>query len=188
MDQSCPRKQQVVIAARMTCFKRTRNKVNCLSVSPGRLCFQNVSWQRLVCCSHLVQVTPVTDLSCTKVLTTPTASLAHAPVQSTDCGPNIAFNQAERRPEEFGLPEMVHQYHSLCPVEDMHGAAEQPSAALGVCTMLIRAASPQLQGQAVTLRRLDPGHVCPCFACTTANVVIKCICCGSHRVSSILWP
>ena len=64
--------------------------------------------------------------------------------------------QAERRPEEFGLPEMVQQYHSLVPLEDLQAAAEQPSNVFGVCTMLLRAASPQLQGQAVTLRRLDP--------------------------------
>lgn len=63
--------------------------------------------------------------------------------------------QGERRPEEFGLPDMVQQYHSLFPLEDLHAAAEQPSAAFGVCSMLIRAVAPQLQGQAVTLRRLD---------------------------------
>lgn len=64
--------------------------------------------------------------------------------------------QAERRPEEFGLPEMVQQYHSLVPLEDLQAAADQPSSAFGVCTMLLRAAASQLQGQAVTLRRLDP--------------------------------
>ena len=67
--------------------------------------------------------------------------------------------QAERRPEEFGLPEMVQHYHSLFPLEDLQAAAEQPSGAFGVCTALVRAASPQLQGQAVTLRRLDPRQV-----------------------------
>ena len=64
--------------------------------------------------------------------------------------------QAERRPEEFGLPELVQQYHSLVPLEELQAAADQPSSAFGVCTMLLRAAAPQLQGQAVTLRRLDP--------------------------------
>ena len=54
------------------------------------------------------------------------------------------------------MPELVQQYHSLVPLEDLQAAAEQPSNAFGVCTMLLRAAAPQLQGQAVTLRRLDP--------------------------------
>ena len=64
--------------------------------------------------------------------------------------------QGERRPEEFGLPEMVQQYHSLFPLEDLQAAAEQPSAAFGVCSMLIRAVPPHMQGQAITLRRLEP--------------------------------
>ena len=68
---------------------------------------------------------------------------------------NLMCVQGERRPEEFGLPDMVQQYHSLFPLEDLHAAAEQPSAAFGVCSMLIRGVAPQLQGQAVTLRRLD---------------------------------
>ena len=55
---------------------------------------------------------------------------------------------------------MVQQYHSLLPLEDLQAAAEQLSAAFGVCTALIRAASPLLQGQAVTLRRLDPRQAC----------------------------
>ena len=60
---------------------------------------------------------------------------------------------------------MVQQYHSLFPLEDLQ-AAEQPSAAFGVCTALLRAASPLLQGQAVTLRRMDPGQACSCIALT----------------------
>ncbi|DBA77365.1 hypothetical protein WJX79_005205 [Trebouxia sp. C0005] len=72
----------------------------------------------------------------------------------------LSHAQAERRPEEFGLPDMVQQYHSLFPLEDLQ-AAEQPSAAFGVCTALLRAASPLLQGQAVTLRRMDPRQVAP---------------------------
>ncbi|DBA97440.1 TPA: PAB-dependent poly(A)-specific ribonuclease subunit 3, variant 2 [Trebouxia sp. C0004] len=73
----------------------------------------------------------------------------------------LSHVQAERRPEEFGLPDMVQQYHSLFPLEDLQAAAEQPSAAFGVCTALLRAASPLLQGQAVTLRRMDPRQVAP---------------------------
>ena len=72
------------------------------------------------------------------------------------------WQQAERRPEEFGLPELVQQYHSLMPLEDVQAAAEQPSSAFGVCSMLLRAASPQLQGQAVTLRRLNPRQASYC--------------------------
>ncbi len=60
---------------------------------------------------------------------------------------------------------MVQQYHSLFPLEDLQ-AAEQPSAAFGVCTALLRAASPLLQGQAVTLRRMDPRQACSCIALT----------------------
>lgn len=73
----------------------------------------------------------------------------------------LSHAQAERRPAEFGLPELVQQYHSLMPLEDVQAAAEQPSSAFGVCSMLLRAASPQLQGQAVTLRRLNPRQVGP---------------------------
>lgn len=77
--------------------------------------------------------------------------------------------QGERRPEEFGLPDMVQQYHSLFPLEDLQVAAEQASAGFGVCSMLIRAVAPHMQGQAVTLRRLDPRQASlllpACYTC-----------------------
>lgn len=78
------------------------------------------------------------------------------------CEAASAWCQAERRPEEFGLAEVVQQYHSLVPLEDLQAAADHPSSAFGVCTMLLRAAAPQLQGQAVTLRRLDPWQASCC--------------------------
>ena len=101
--------------------------------------------------------------------------------------------QAERRAEEFGLPEMVQQYHSLFPLEDLQAAAEQPSAAFGVCTVLLRAASPQLQGQAVTLRRLDPRQVCVCLCSNSVypSVVISCLCrlaCMQHVCMQLALP
>ena len=106
--------------------------------------------------------------------------------------------QAERRPEEFGLPEMVQQYHSLVPLEDLQAAADQPSSAFGVCTMLLRAAAPQLRGQAVTLRRLDPRQASlscsltylpvrlgPSRACTAVSDWL-CSSCNAHCVGRFL--
>lgn len=64
---------------------------------------------------------------------------------------------------------MVQQYHSLFPLEDLQAAAEQASAGFGVCSMLIRAVAPHMQGQAVTLRRLDPRQASlllpACYTC-----------------------
>ena len=70
---------------------------------------------------------------------------------------------------------MVQQYHSLVPLEDLQAAGEQPSPALGVCTALLRAASPQLQGQAVTLRRMDPRQASTCLDLDASILFLLCI-------------
>jgi hypothetical protein len=59
---------------------------------------------------------------------------------------------------DWGLPEMVHQYHSLFPLEDLSLAREQPSQAFGMTTMLMKAVSSR-DGQAYTLRRIDNRQV-----------------------------
>ncbi|KAL3133241.1 hypothetical protein ABBQ38_007127 [Trebouxia sp. C0009 RCD-2024] len=73
----------------------------------------------------------------------------------------LSHAQAERRPEEFGLPEMVQQYHSLVPLEDLQAAAEQPSGAFGAGPSQALLSSGQ---EAVEMWRgvsHHPGLICP---------------------------
>ena len=62
--------------------------------------------------------------------------------------------------EEWKLPEMVQQYHSLCPLEDLTSAREKPSRAFGIKTALLKGVS-STDGQAYTLRRIDNRRVTP---------------------------
>lgn len=55
---------------------------------------------------------------------------------------------------DWGLPEMVQQYHSLYPLEDIAAAREQPSQAFGIPTIVLKGVSSR-DGQPYTLRRLD---------------------------------
>lgn len=63
-----------------------------------------------------------------------------------------------KRGEEWGLPEMVQQYHSLCPLEDLASAREKSSGAFGMKTALLKGVS-KTDGQAYTLRRIDNRRV-----------------------------
>ncbi len=62
--------------------------------------------------------------------------------------------------KEWGLPEMVQQYHSLCPLEDLALAREKLSQAFGMKTALLKGVS-HTDGQAYTLRRIDNRRVIP---------------------------
>jgi hypothetical protein len=55
---------------------------------------------------------------------------------------------------DYGLPEVLQQYHSLYPLEDLGAAADAPSQAFGVATQVVKAVS-SLDGQAAALRRVD---------------------------------
>lgn len=59
---------------------------------------------------------------------------------------------------DWGLPDMVQQYHTLYPLEDIAAAREQPSQAFGIPTILLKAVSSR-DGQPYTLRRLDNRQV-----------------------------
>ena len=59
---------------------------------------------------------------------------------------------------DYGLPEVLQQYHSLYPLEDLANAGEVPSQAFGVATQVVKAIS-SLDGQAVALRRVDGRQV-----------------------------
>ena len=66
--------------------------------------------------------------------------------------------QAGGHEAEWGLPEMLGQYHSLYPLEDLAAAREHPSQALGLPSQLLKAVSAK-DGQGYALRRLDPRQV-----------------------------
>ncbi|GAB4817655.1 hypothetical protein N2152v2_004701 [Parachlorella kessleri] len=71
--------------------------------------------------------------------------------------------QAQPNPEtegDYGLPEVIQQYATLYPLEDLTAAAERMSSALGVRTQVVKAIS-RVDGQAYSLRRLDPRQVIP---------------------------
>ena len=59
---------------------------------------------------------------------------------------------------ERGMPDMIQHYHSVYPLED---AAKQdnPSTAFNIPTHLIKGISLN-DGQAYTLRHLEPRQVC----------------------------
>ncbi|KAK9830883.1 hypothetical protein WJX81_001688 [Elliptochloris bilobata] len=66
----------------------------------------------------------------------------------------VALQQVDVEAEgDYGLPEVLQQYHSLYPLEDL-AAAEAPSQVFGVSTQVIKGVS-SLDGQAVALRRID---------------------------------
>lgn len=54
---------------------------------------------------------------------------------------------------DYGLPEVLQQFHSLYPLEDL-AAAEAPSPVFGVATQAIKGVA-SLDGQAAALRRID---------------------------------
>lgn len=58
---------------------------------------------------------------------------------------------------DYGLPEVLQQFHSLYPLEDL-AAAEAPSQVFGVATQVIKGVA-SLDGQAVALRRIDGRQV-----------------------------
>jgi hypothetical protein len=59
---------------------------------------------------------------------------------------------------ELGLPDMLQQYHTLYPLEDMAAAGEQPSPALGVRSTVLKGIS-STDGKAYALRRIDGRQV-----------------------------
>ena len=67
--------------------------------------------------------------------------------------------------EDWGLPEVVQQYHSLCPLEDLTSAREKSSQAFGMKTALLKGVS-NVDGQAYTLRRIDNRRVIPQTSCS----------------------
>ena len=58
---------------------------------------------------------------------------------------------------DYGLPEVLQQFHSLYPLEDL-AAAEAPSPVFGVATQVIKGVA-SLDGQAAALRRVDGRQV-----------------------------
>lgn len=63
--------------------------------------------------------------------------------------------------EDLRLPDMVQQYHSLYPLEDLTTAREKASQAFGMKTTLLKGVSSR-DGQAYTLRRVDNRRVRLC--------------------------
>lgn len=59
-----------------------------------------------------------------------------------------------------GLPTIVQQYHTLCPLEDPTAAGEHPSAALGVASYVFKGIHYG-DGAAYAVRRLDGRQVLP---------------------------
>lgn len=59
-----------------------------------------------------------------------------------------------------GLPAVVHQYDTLCPLEDSDMAAERPSASLGVCSFIFKGVHTG-DGAAYAVRRVDGRHIVP---------------------------
>ena len=59
-----------------------------------------------------------------------------------------------------GLPNIVQQYHTLCPLEDPTAAGEHPSAALGVASYVFKGIHFG-DGAVYAVRRLDGRHVLP---------------------------
>ena len=57
-----------------------------------------------------------------------------------------------------GLPDMLHDYHSLYPLEDAGTRADQPSAVFGVPTLMFKGISLQ-NGQGHAIRRIDGRQV-----------------------------
>ena len=70
--------------------------------------------------------------------------------------------------EDWGLPEAVQQYHSLCPLEDLTSAREKSSRAFGMKTALLKGVS-NMDGQAYTLRRIDNRRVTPQGSCSHSS-------------------
>lgn len=58
------------------------------------------------------------------------------------------------------LPHTLHQYHSICPLEDRALAAEHPSAAFGVGTLILKATHSG-DGAAYAVRRIDGRQAVP---------------------------
>lgn len=63
--------------------------------------------------------------------------------------------EAERRQ---GLPDMLHDYHSLVPLEDIGARTDQPSAALGVSSLVLKGVHLH-HGQGHAIRRIDSRQV-----------------------------
>eukprot|EP00803_Ostreobium_quekettii_P000546 evm.model.scf_693.1 EVM.evm.TU.scf_693.1 scf_693:241-4871(-) len=61
---------------------------------------------------------------------------------------------------ELGLPPLIQNFHSLCPLEDLPLADEQPSVSLGIRTCVIKGVS-MVDGAAYGLRRIDGRQVLP---------------------------
>lgn len=64
---------------------------------------------------------------------------------------------------ESGIPEMVQQFHSLYPLEDLHSAEDRPSIALGVQSVVFKGISIR-DNQAYALRRISRRQVRPQIA------------------------
>ena len=64
------------------------------------------------------------------------------------------------------LPDMLHHYHSLYPLEDLGSRADQPSAVFGVPSAMLKGISLH-NGQGHAIRRFDSRQVLP--ACGTVS-------------------
>ncbi|EIE26025.1 hypothetical protein COCSUDRAFT_61018 [Coccomyxa subellipsoidea C-169] len=54
----------------------------------------------------------------------------------------MTLQQVNSGEPDWGLPEMVQQYHSLYPLEDIAAAREQPSQAFGIPTIVLKGVPP----------------------------------------------
>eukprot|EP00951_Prasinocladus_malaysianus_P029703 scaffold275661_cov34-Prasinocladus_malaysianus.AAC.1 len=59
---------------------------------------------------------------------------------------------------DMGLPERMHHYHTLYPLEDLALAEERPSMTLGVRTLVLKGISA-VDGQPYALRWIDGRQV-----------------------------
>jgi len=69
--------------------------------------------------------------------------------------------QSQLNPEtdaELGIPQKIHHYHSLYPLEDVSLVDDRPSMALGVRSFVLKGVS-SLDGQAYVLRWIDGRQV-----------------------------
>ena len=75
--------------------------------------------------------------------------------------------------EDLRLPDMVQQYHSLYPLEDLTTAREKASQAFGMKTTLLKGVSSR-DGQAYTLRRVDNRRVRLCVPLPSRVSTLPC--------------
>jgi len=74
----------------------------------------------------------------------------------------------EETKKVYSIPETIQSYHSLCPLENVPPALQQPSKVFSVPTLCLKAIHSG-DGAAYMLRRLDGRHVVP-----TPEILDKC--------------